>query len=223
MSEATDAITKHIQALPPKLKAAIASIEMQKPLEEIRQKYGLMLDQASTLETETVLVAIGVEPGEEFVDNIIKNVGLNEIDAISIAKEINAKIFEKIKERIKKGEGPSESGGGETPEQKVENEKEILSAIEKPSPVGSRIKQSNAPSNLPRDTSPVGQVATGKLPDESKEQNTAFEKQIPRDPALEKLQSNLTSINEKQEIDERAVGKEKKYPGENDPYREPVE
>jgi hypothetical protein len=36
------------------------------------------------------------------------------------------------------------------------------------------------------------------------------------------LQGNSTSLNEKEEIDERAVGKEKKYPGDDDPYREPI-
>ena len=120
-------IDDQIAQLPKAVQEIIANIDLTKEISDLKEKHNLMLDQVSSLEIETRLVMIGLEPGEDFVDNIIKNVGLKEDDAIAVAEDINDSIFGKIR-KVMMEETKDESGEDEL------NKETILDEIENPTP-----------------------------------------------------------------------------------------
>ena len=120
-------IDEQMTQLPKAVQEIIAKIDLTKEISDLREKHNLMLDQVSSLEIETRLVMIGLEPGEDFVDNIIKNVGLKEDIAIAVAEDINDSIFGKIRKVMME---ETEGGGGE---ENLDKET-ILNEIENPTP-----------------------------------------------------------------------------------------
>ncbi len=93
---------KYIESLPPELKEAIYSIDYPTKLQEISSKHKLMIDQAGKFEIETTLVMAGIEPLKQYINNIVKNVGLSESQAIAIAKDTDELIFKNIRESLRK-------------------------------------------------------------------------------------------------------------------------
>lgn len=96
MDESTLEIKKYLEQLPPQIKTAVLGNEWHKRLGEIGKKYSLHLDQISSLEYEVLFVMIGMEPEEDLVTNIEKEVGVSKILAGQLAEEINTRIFQFI-------------------------------------------------------------------------------------------------------------------------------
>ena len=92
----------YIETLPPELKQAIYSIDYPEKLQQIVKNNKLMIDQAGKLEAETTLVMAGVEPLDNYVKNLVVNLGLSNIQASSVAHDVNELIFKNIRESLKK-------------------------------------------------------------------------------------------------------------------------
>jgi hypothetical protein len=139
-------IQEQIDSLPKKVREVIASIDITNEVANLRTKHFLMLDQVSTLELETILAMIGLEPTENFVENIKDNLKISEEKAILIANDINESIFNKIRQVMMS-----------TGEEKMEDDnnldrESILKEIENPTPTFPTIKIEQVPkiqSNIP--------------------------------------------------------------------------
>ncbi|MFH1454790.1 MAG: hypothetical protein ABIF22_00455 [bacterium] len=92
----------YIETLPPEIKQAIYSIDYPQKLQEIVRNNKLMIDQAGKLEAETTLVMAGIEPLDQYVNNLIKNVGLSSIQASVVAHDVNESVFKGIRESLRK-------------------------------------------------------------------------------------------------------------------------
>ena len=90
-------LKEYLNELPSELKQAIFSVDYQKQLQEIVKRNRLMIDQAGKLEVETTLVMAGMEPMNEYTDNLVKNVGLNRNLATIVAHDVDELIFKNQK------------------------------------------------------------------------------------------------------------------------------
>lgn len=206
MSEAEDTIKKHLESLPSKVQRALASTDIQNPLKEIYEKHGLLLDKASALETETVLIAVGLESGEDFVDNIVKNVGVSEVEATALAKEIDEKIFSQIRKNLKEGK---------TLDTGEESEDAIMKQIERPTPTGSKYDPLHTtrptPESAPPTNLPTGKDASVETSDKDDAGQSIMESRL-KEPMVNGFQK--TEIGEKEK---------RSYPDGSDPYKELIE
>ncbi|MEI7513459.1 MAG: hypothetical protein WCJ74_02455 [bacterium] len=126
-------IKDQIASLPEKVRDIIASTDITGEIIKLKEKYHLMLDQISTLEIETMLVMIGLEPAEDFVDNLQANLKIDEEKAVNIANDINELIFKEIRHAM------MEQDTGEEKKETL-NKDSILWEIENPTPTNQTIK-----------------------------------------------------------------------------------
>lgn len=98
----TQDLKKQFNSLPVDVQSAISNVDLASKLQEIVKNNKLMIDQAGGLEMETVLVLFGLEPLENFVNNLIKDVGLSSIQASVVAHDVNESIFKSVRETLKK-------------------------------------------------------------------------------------------------------------------------
>ena len=110
--------------LPSDLKTAIYSADSSTAIENISKKYGLHIDQMGKLAEETGLVMLGVTHPKDFISNLAGRLGVDQLTAKSIARDVNEQIFKKVRESLMKihglGETPAETPKTEKPEVKVE-------------------------------------------------------------------------------------------------------
>jgi hypothetical protein len=107
MTEKLQSIVKEeVAKLPPEAQEAIRSSGWEKITEEIGGKYMLLENEINDVQTEILLVLIGLEYEEAFVVNIENEIGLTAEEAEKISAEVLEKIFipvsDKIAENIKK-------------------------------------------------------------------------------------------------------------------------
>ena len=110
--------------LPSDLKTAIYSADSSTAIENISKKYGLHIDQMGKLAEETGLVMLGVTHPKDFISNLAGRLGVDQLTAKSIARDVNEQIFKKVRESLMKihglAETPAETPKTEKPEVKVE-------------------------------------------------------------------------------------------------------
>jgi len=129
----TTDLKKQFQALPKEVQQAISAADLPTKLQEIVKNNKLMIDQAGGLEIETTLVLFGLEPLENYVANLIKNVGLSSIQASVVAHDVNESIFKNIRETLKKiNEQIAEENKKTEIQQNNPTKEQILAGIEKP-------------------------------------------------------------------------------------------
>ena len=122
---------KAFNKLPTKVKRVIHSSGFEDSIRKISEKYRLKIDQASTLEERIRLVMLGLEKSEMFVSNIV-SIGFKHDIAISIAKDIEEKIFQPIKKELIKITSSDYSSSDEDDEYKSyeDYKKERLEELE---------------------------------------------------------------------------------------------
>src|SRR3989344_6358304 len=84
------------------LREAIFSVDSENVVLAIAKKYGLQIDQAGELADEIGLLMLGVTHPRDFVASLAKRLGTDSETTKKIAEEINAQIFSKVKESLKK-------------------------------------------------------------------------------------------------------------------------
>jgi hypothetical protein len=219
--------------LPVELQKAIASSDLPNKLEDISRRNKLMIDQAGNLETETLIILLGLEPLKDYEDNLVKNVGLNRSLAITVAHDVDELIFKNIRETLKT---INFEEGTPLPSTNEPSKEQILSEIENPSSIkGDSVSISSLGSNsntTEQNTQKIGQtieVRRDNLPETLPEsaivrRAEAFvqPKIIPSVPSIVETKTTQTVIMPKQQIviSEKSKLPEKSVSG--DPYREAI-
>ncbi|OHA89603.1 MAG: hypothetical protein A3C70_02505 [Candidatus Zambryskibacteria bacterium RIFCSPHIGHO2_02_FULL_43_14] len=96
MNETDKLIAEQLKTLPPSLQQAISAVPWKALVQEIGKANTLDTEQIVSLEQETMLVVYGLENPNDYVSNIIKEVGVSEEVAYTIAGSVVDKIFEPI-------------------------------------------------------------------------------------------------------------------------------
>lgn len=91
--------------LPEDLKKAIFSVEMTEAVKRIGGKYQLHIDKIGALGNETGMVMLGVTHPKDFIPNLSQRLGVDKETARKIAEEVNAQIFAKVRDSLKKIHG----------------------------------------------------------------------------------------------------------------------
>ena len=122
MNELTDKeIKDYLGNLPKGVLFAVQDKTWSKKVEEISTKYSLNDVQSTTLKNLVLFVIIGVEEGETFADSVEKELGISNLLAEQIIKDIDERVFQYIFNLI--SESPKENN------QKIENVDENLPEV----------------------------------------------------------------------------------------------
>ncbi|HTK32975.1 MAG TPA: hypothetical protein VL335_00300 [Candidatus Paceibacterota bacterium] len=90
-------IQEKFEQLPKEVQDAVSSPEVHDNLVSIAKKYGLHIDQEGVLVDQVGQVMLGLSPSKDFVKNFMNAGGVTSAVATSVAQDINAEIFSKIK------------------------------------------------------------------------------------------------------------------------------
>ena len=116
MTDTAQIIKNQLAKLPPEMREAIANSKWQEELRRIAEQFKLHIDQAGDLETETMLILIGIASPAEFVKNLQNALIIKEDLADQIALAVNDSIFLRIRDAMRKMYDQMEehSSGAET-------------------------------------------------------------------------------------------------------------
>lgn len=98
--ETQNTINDQLEKLPDAVRSAIAGVGLRERFMKIVRDRGLRIDQAGSAEDEMMLVLIGLEHPDKFVDNLIKNAHLERDVATNVAADINNDIFKGIRQLL---------------------------------------------------------------------------------------------------------------------------
>ena len=101
-------IQERYEQLPPELQQAIKSIDFAGKLKEIAAQYSLRIDQSGALQTEVILIMLGLEKSDDFIVNLVRNAEITEDLARAIATDVNTNILGSIKESLRQLETEEE-------------------------------------------------------------------------------------------------------------------
>lgn len=87
---------------PDSIRDVIESDETSRVILEIGKRNGLAIDKIGDLSYTTFLMMTGVIPAREYIGELQKSLGLPEEKVSEIAKEINARVFVKAREALKR-------------------------------------------------------------------------------------------------------------------------
>ena len=94
-------IKERYSELPPDIQSAIKSNDLASKFDKIVAKHNLHVDQNGALQTETLLVMLGLEPSTDYVDNLQKELDVSRSEAQSIAEDVNNDILNSIKNSLR--------------------------------------------------------------------------------------------------------------------------
>ena len=235
----TGDLKKQFEALPAEVQKSITDVDLSTKLQEIVKNNKLMIDQDGGLEIETVLVLFGLEPLENYVGNLVKNVGLSNIQASVVAHDVNESIFKNVRDSLKKI-------NEEVQKEESENnptKEDVLSGIENPGNIkgnedsislsslksnsvnpethesidkGVEIKINNLPEIAPKAVLPA-------LPILNFKKSEPFHENISPVPNIVESKLNSTvAVPKKTVIIEEKIKLPEKQKFGGDPYREPI-
>ena len=245
----TQDLKKQFDALPAEVQKALTEVDLSTKLQDIVKNDKLMIDQASALQIETILVHFGLEPLENYTNNLIKNVGLSNIQASVIAHDVNETIFKNVRESLK---NINEAVLGEekiTEQESAPSKEDMITDIEQPENIKgkeesvsfSSLKSNNTIPNAETEIHPEMaaegiEIKTNNLPE------IAPEAMMPAVPfpapkQTEPLHLNVSPVENIVEsklsdtvivpkqtivVEEKTKLPEKPISSSGDPYREPM-
>lgn len=95
-------IKDRMKVLPDEIKQVIKSTDFAIKFNVVADKHDLRLDQNGRLQTETILVMLGLETTDDFVRNIERELEISRNEAIAITMDINREIFNPIRSSLQK-------------------------------------------------------------------------------------------------------------------------
>lgn len=101
MNETDKLIAEQLKTLPPNLRQAIDAVPWKALVQEIGKTNSFNAEQIASLEQETMFVTYGFENPNDYPSNMVREVGISEDIAYTIAESVTNKIFEPI---LKKSE-----------------------------------------------------------------------------------------------------------------------
>jgi len=127
MNEETKALLKEkFDALPSTVQEAILGTRVSEAVQAIGKKRSLLIDQVGSLETEVMLLLVGLSDTEEFPDNLRENLEVSSSQAEEITGDVNDMILEPIRQRMLEAT--------EEEDETTLTRESILREIESPSP-----------------------------------------------------------------------------------------
>ncbi len=210
-------IKQRLDELPSDIKEAIRNTDLAGKFEAIADKHSLHVDQNGALQTETLLVMIGLEPTENYVGNIQRELEVSRTEAQSLAEDVNKEILGNIRASIQHIEEEQANLDATT----EINPNSTLSPLEK---VGNLTIEKRPPSHSPQYNDSVlnRQAVLNDLENIKNlrpENATAFVDHLLANPV-----SNPPQIEEKREAQANKQTNPQQSPRkyDNDPYREQV-
>jgi len=100
MDNTSKLIQDQFNTLPADVQAALTATPWRDRVKDIATRNNLTDEQASALETETLLILYGFEPEDAFVQNIVAAVGIGEETAEGIARLVEAEIVDDIEQKL---------------------------------------------------------------------------------------------------------------------------
>ena len=97
----TRIIKERFDALPESIKEIILSSNYEETVLKIGQAHQLNVEQLGILERETTMVMMGLTPPQDFQTELARELRIDNAKGAEIVKEINEKIFFKIRELLK--------------------------------------------------------------------------------------------------------------------------
>jgi hypothetical protein len=227
MDKTQEIIKEQLKKLPQNIRNAISSIDLGDKIRKIANKNMLHIDQAGDLETETVLVMLGLEPTADYKENIRRELNISRDRAQAITADIDKEIFMTIRESLKKI-SQEEVAKEETSAETIEKPHLVTpplshSGVLPPSDESEEIKKQVAeqhavkPVVAPPPNLPTGAPARPNFA----EQNLGGQAGAPIESPIESPVE--PSAETKEPHLETKFPSEEKKPTHIDPYREPIE
>lgn len=94
-------VMERFDALPKSVQEVITSSNYQDTLIEIGKQFGLNVEQMGSLELETTLVMMGLNPVKDFEADLTRELNVEKEKGSQIVKDINEKVFLKIRDLLK--------------------------------------------------------------------------------------------------------------------------
>lgn len=211
-------IEKAKAQLPPGALEAINSVDWKAAIAEMVGNKGYSIEQLGDLGLETELLLAGLLSPEDYPKELQNRMGISKAQADELVKEMNEKVFKKIKDRLienteqktpaltREGLGEDLSNGNNH----LETREEILARIEKPEPVPAIVAQKlSGPVQIP------SSQTTHSLENLSK--NSPLEEY----PEGEVDKSSTPSLRATPQEGNATPPAPQKY--STDPYHEPIE
>jgi hypothetical protein len=156
-------IRERTEALPTSVKRALSHIDVSQRLWEIAKEAGLRIDQAGALETETVLVLLGLQHPDSFIGELSKSAGITEESARAISFKVNEQIFKAVRSALAEDEraGATVSSPADTAPPAVTAPARVLGRSQTGEALGTDIAQAKLGGgvHLPSDTIKVAAPA----------------------------------------------------------------
>lgn len=219
-------IDSYIKNLPQKVQDFVFDREWQDRVYEISKKYSLNEDQSENLADIVVLVLIGLQNPETFLDSIVKDLGVSRLLAEQIMEDIDKRVFDFAMKSVGSLENnPPKSPSKENvpfikplvPEIKPENlPMDSGNPVEKHDILKTQADLSNTQPKKPEEVQkPLSVPRFTAVPIENEEvPSESPETKKPEDMMSDKLKSVTTSSAPKPETPKNYAV---------DPYREPIE
>lgn len=157
----TETVVEELKKLPQQIQDLVTKSGWEREVRRIVDKHNLRIDQGADLETETLLVMLGLSSTEDFLENIKDQAEIPDTLAREIMDDIARNIFEKLRNTLREltDEGVDVSNFGQEMDE-VPDRDDVLKGIEDPEDLNPQMdmhsysttpnhKESPAPSNLP--------------------------------------------------------------------------
>lgn len=127
------------KSLPQDVQDAIFAVDSATVIQKVGRKYNLPIDKVGELADEAGLLMLGVTHPKDFMLNLTRRLKMNKEEIRDITKEINEKIFSKIRASLKKIHGIED----EKQEEKVSISQEEIGKI---APISDIMEEKTLPS-----------------------------------------------------------------------------
>lgn len=89
-------VDEQFKKLPENLQKAINLVQWKPLVKEVAKESQLSEDQVETLERETMFIIYGFEKPDDYINNLMRELNIDEDKALDIAEKVNTKVFQKI-------------------------------------------------------------------------------------------------------------------------------
>lgn len=212
-------IKNRYEELPADIQQAIKSTDLASKFNLIANKHSLHIDQSGALQTETILVMLGLESTNDYVNNLQKGLEISRNEALSLAGDVNREILDSIRTSLRVLQ-----------EQNEKADEQTQTPITPPKPVTEPVRPTIPlpPPNLPTSSGPSPLEQAGQFTLEKEIVHSSSpqykETNINREQLLKSIEATpitladhllTTPISSPQKVEE-------KKPNTVDPYREQI-
>lgn len=100
--EVKQLIKERMAQLPQEVRDAIKRTDFAEKFNAIAERHNLNLDQNGTLQTKTLLLMLALEPSDEFVGGLERELEVSHKEAVALADDVNNTILFNIRDTIRK-------------------------------------------------------------------------------------------------------------------------